>query len=224
MPPEPQTPSTAQPAAPTPSTAANAGAAPATTPSRIAPGSVIPVELTKTVDAKKVKPGDEVVAKVTGDLKNNAGTVIVPKDTKIVGHVPKHRPAQTAKRVPGDRLRPCRSEGARSHEDAHVDPGHRRSAQCQSQQRFYCSANNRLSRTRRRVHRPSRIRPSIGVSNRARRELPTNHGQLTHNADGRAGAAADHWQHARCSRNPSNLKLSTAADATQGSSSNFRKK
>ncbi len=87
MPPEPQTPSTAQPAAPTPSTAANAGAAPATTPSRIAPGSVIPVELTKTVDAKKVKPGDEVVAKVTGDLKNNAGTVIVPKDTKIVGHV-----------------------------------------------------------------------------------------------------------------------------------------
>ena len=25
---------------------------------------------------------------------------------------------------------------------------------------------------------------------RARRELPTNHGQLTHNADGRAGAAA----------------------------------
>ena len=53
----------------------------------IAPGSVIPVQLTKTVDAKKVKTGDEVVAKVTVDLKNNAGTVIVPKDTKVVGHI-----------------------------------------------------------------------------------------------------------------------------------------
>jgi len=55
--------------------------------SRIAPGSVIPVELTKAVDARKVKPGDEVVAKVTQDLKNNAGAVIVPKNTKVIGHV-----------------------------------------------------------------------------------------------------------------------------------------
>ncbi len=54
---------------------------------RIAPGSVIPVQLTKTIDAKKVKPGDEVVAKVTMDLKNNSGEVIVPKDTKVTGHV-----------------------------------------------------------------------------------------------------------------------------------------
>ncbi|MGA8540008.1 MAG: hypothetical protein WB566_10945 [Terriglobales bacterium] len=54
---------------------------------RLAPGSVIPVQLTKSVDAKKVKSGDEVMAKVTVDLKNNAGTVIVPKDTKVVGHV-----------------------------------------------------------------------------------------------------------------------------------------
>jgi hypothetical protein len=54
---------------------------------RIAPGSVIPVQLVKTIDAKKAKPGDEVVAKVTMDLKTNAGEVIVPKDTKVVGHV-----------------------------------------------------------------------------------------------------------------------------------------
>src|ERR1700736_155511 len=54
---------------------------------RIAPGSVIPVQLTKTIDAKKAKPGDEVVAKVTMDLKTNSGEVIVPKDTKVVGHV-----------------------------------------------------------------------------------------------------------------------------------------
>jgi len=58
----------------------------ATTP-RIAPGSVIPVQLTKTIDAKKAKPGDEVVAKVTMDMKSNSGEVVVPKDTKVVGHV-----------------------------------------------------------------------------------------------------------------------------------------
>lgn len=56
-------------------------------PARLAPGSVIPVQLTKTVDAKKVRPGDEIVAVVTHDLKSNTGEVVVPKDTKIMGHV-----------------------------------------------------------------------------------------------------------------------------------------
>lgn len=59
----------------------------ATNPLKIAPGSVIPVQLTKTVDAKKVKTGDEVVATVTQDMKANNGDVVVPKDTRIVGHV-----------------------------------------------------------------------------------------------------------------------------------------
>lgn len=54
---------------------------------RVAPGSVIPVELTKSIDAKKAKPGDEVVAKVTQDLKSNSGEVVFAKDTKVVGHV-----------------------------------------------------------------------------------------------------------------------------------------
>jgi len=54
---------------------------------RIAPGSVIPVQLIKTIDAKKAKTGDEVEAKVTQDMKTNAGVVIVPKDTKVIGHV-----------------------------------------------------------------------------------------------------------------------------------------
>lgn len=73
-----QAPSAAQP---------SASQAEATGAPRIAPGSVIPVQLTKTIDAKKAKPGDEVVAKVTMDLKNNSGEVIVPKDTKVTGHV-----------------------------------------------------------------------------------------------------------------------------------------
>jgi hypothetical protein len=54
---------------------------------RIAPGSVIPVQITKTIDAKKVKPGDEVLALVTEDLKSQNGQIVVPKNTKITGKV-----------------------------------------------------------------------------------------------------------------------------------------
>jgi hypothetical protein len=56
-------------------------------PPRIAPGSVIPVQLTKSVDAKKVKTGDEVRAKVTQDMKAGNGETVVPKDTQIIGHI-----------------------------------------------------------------------------------------------------------------------------------------
>ncbi len=69
----------AQPASPS-------SAQPSSTP-RIAPGSVIPVQLTKGIDAKKLKVGDEVEAKVTQDMKAGNGEVIVPKDTKVVGRV-----------------------------------------------------------------------------------------------------------------------------------------
>jgi hypothetical protein len=65
---------------------AAAGSAQATAP-RIAPGSVIPVQLTKSIDAKKVKTGDAVEATVTQDMKAGNGEVIVPKDTKVVGRV-----------------------------------------------------------------------------------------------------------------------------------------
>lgn len=66
---------------------ANANQAPPAGSLRIAPGSVIPVELTKTVDAKKAKTGDEVVAKVAQDMKTSTGEVLLPKDTKVIGHV-----------------------------------------------------------------------------------------------------------------------------------------
>jgi hypothetical protein len=45
------------------------------------------VLLTKTIDAKKAKKGDEVVAKVTQDMKTTSGEVLVPKDTKVLGRV-----------------------------------------------------------------------------------------------------------------------------------------
>jgi hypothetical protein len=54
---------------------------------RIASGSVIPVQLTKGIDAKKAKTGDEVDARVTQDLKSGSGELIVPKDTKVIGHI-----------------------------------------------------------------------------------------------------------------------------------------
>jgi hypothetical protein len=74
-----QNPATAQ------STGTNSGQASGAP--RISAGSVIPVQLTKSVDAKKLKTGDEVEAKVTQDMKAANGAVVVPKDTKVVGHV-----------------------------------------------------------------------------------------------------------------------------------------
>jgi hypothetical protein len=54
---------------------------------RVAPGSVIPVQLTKTIDSKKAKPGEEIEVRVTQDMKNGSGEILVPKDTKVFGHV-----------------------------------------------------------------------------------------------------------------------------------------
>jgi hypothetical protein len=84
----PQTQQIPAPAAqPQPANATQPTASATTDAPRIAPGSVIPVKLTKTVDAKKAKTGDEVVANVTQDMKSGSGDLILPKDTKIVGHV-----------------------------------------------------------------------------------------------------------------------------------------
>jgi len=88
-----QTPSAQPSSGPAPTRAPQSGSATTqgAVAARIAPGSVIPVELAKTVDAKKAKTGDEVVAKVTQDLKNNSGEVILAKDTKVMGHVTEAR-------------------------------------------------------------------------------------------------------------------------------------
>jgi hypothetical protein len=59
----------------------------ATGTKRIGPGNVIPVQFTKEIDVKKIKTGDVVEAKVTQDLKTDNGTVIVPRDSKVTGHI-----------------------------------------------------------------------------------------------------------------------------------------
>src|SRR5258708_8358685 len=49
-------------------------------------GTTLQAELTKPVDAKKAKSGDEVTAKLTQDVKAD-GKVVMHKGTKLVGHV-----------------------------------------------------------------------------------------------------------------------------------------
>jgi hypothetical protein len=54
--------------------------------SHLQTGSTMQAELVKSVDAKKCKVGDEVIAKTTADMKSE-GHVVVPKGSKLVGHV-----------------------------------------------------------------------------------------------------------------------------------------
>jgi hypothetical protein len=50
------------------------------------PGATIPAELSKSVDAKKVKAGDKIEARVTMDLLSH-GQIVVPRDSRVTGHV-----------------------------------------------------------------------------------------------------------------------------------------
>jgi hypothetical protein len=52
---------------------------------------MIPAELSKSVDAKKLKPGDKVEAKTSMDLLSH-GQVVIPRNSKIVGHVTDAKP------------------------------------------------------------------------------------------------------------------------------------
>lgn len=62
---------------------------PANTPassSAIPPGTIIPAELAKSVDARKVKMGDEFVARISQDMLS-LGQVVLPRGSKIIGHI-----------------------------------------------------------------------------------------------------------------------------------------
>jgi hypothetical protein len=52
----------------------------------VPPGTTVQAELLKAVDAKKAKSGDEVVAKVTQEVKAN-DKVVLPKGSKVMGKV-----------------------------------------------------------------------------------------------------------------------------------------
>jgi hypothetical protein len=67
--------------APQPDSAAQAQSA-----NQFPAGTIIPAELSKSVDSKKAKAGDKVEAKIPVDLLSH-GKVVIPKNTKIIGHV-----------------------------------------------------------------------------------------------------------------------------------------
>jgi hypothetical protein len=58
----------------------------ASTPASLDDGSILYAELSKTVDAKKVKAGDPVSAVLLADLLSH-GKVVARRDSKLVGHV-----------------------------------------------------------------------------------------------------------------------------------------
>src|SRR6185437_1106641 len=53
---------------------------------QIPSGTKVPAVLDKSIDSRKCKEGDEVVAKTTSDVVSN-GKVIIPKNSKLIGHV-----------------------------------------------------------------------------------------------------------------------------------------
>src|ERR1019366_7440730 len=58
-----------------------------TTPAGAAKGhGVMPVELTKSLDSKKLKEGDPVTGRIAADLRMKDGTAI-PRGSKVTGHV-----------------------------------------------------------------------------------------------------------------------------------------
>ena len=52
----------------------------------LAAGTTIPATLSKPVDARKAKPGDEITAKTTQDVRGESG-VVIPRGSHLVGHV-----------------------------------------------------------------------------------------------------------------------------------------
>jgi hypothetical protein len=62
----------------------------------VAGGNEMNATLTKPLDAGKNKPGDEVTAVAADDMKSN-GQVMVPKGSKLFGHVTSAKPQEGAK-------------------------------------------------------------------------------------------------------------------------------
>lgn len=66
--------------------AAPKSAAQAPPVNELAPGTILSVELSKSLDAKKVKANDKIEARTVMDLLSH-GQIVIPRNTKIFGHV-----------------------------------------------------------------------------------------------------------------------------------------
>jgi hypothetical protein len=76
--------------APAPAQAADAKA-PAPPSDLLPSGSILSADLSKSLDAKKAKEGDKIEAKTATDMLAH-GQIVVPRNTKIVGHVTQAKP------------------------------------------------------------------------------------------------------------------------------------
>ena len=82
-----QSTNTAQPTQAPAHTSSSASPSQTTPPASTAKGrGVMPVELTKSLDSKKLKEGDAVTGKIAADLRLKDGTQI-PRGSKVTGHV-----------------------------------------------------------------------------------------------------------------------------------------
>jgi hypothetical protein len=61
---------------------------------RFSPGTVIRVELEKSVDAKKAKVGDQVLAKTMDDFLSDKNEVLAPRGSQVLAHVVEVSPHQ----------------------------------------------------------------------------------------------------------------------------------
>jgi hypothetical protein len=68
------------------SATANAPANSAASNSQAQAGAVVPAILSKSVDSKKAKAGDEISARTTQEIRT-ANNVVIPKDSKLLGKV-----------------------------------------------------------------------------------------------------------------------------------------
>jgi Bacterial conjugation TrbI-like protein len=55
----------------------------------LAGGTAINAELNSSIDSKKAKPGEQITAHITETVKSTDGRAILPKGTKLIGHVTK---------------------------------------------------------------------------------------------------------------------------------------
>lgn len=69
-----------------PSPQASDATAPPASADSLMPGTVLSVELSKSLDSKKSKANDKIEAKTATDLLVH-GQIVVPRNTKIIGHI-----------------------------------------------------------------------------------------------------------------------------------------
>ena len=68
------------------SASANGAAVNTNSSGSLAAGTTIAATLSKPIDARKAKSGDQVVAKTTQDVRSDSG-VVIPRGSRLIGHV-----------------------------------------------------------------------------------------------------------------------------------------